>query len=487
VVTQDAFKFKVSLLCNFPFTDHINFYISSRRMCCARSRSPPVTDSTVQGLFSEVLAAPNGAPLTVYGTDLSGPLVVGGITMANCPSVDETVFEESLASIRLAKTTCWLENVPLGATSVDAGSSEQLPFQIINGTVQTVSSYGEFKDAMQDPAPGDFFLLKGFTVDLSSDDQANGGQHVLWMRNGEHNATPLNPIALIGYPGDPAKFVVDGVDNGNRAIGLQNTGWTIANLDFDTYWTTLEADGEARIIGNRIRGMTGPRDYSGSGTINAGGESKGGFIAGNVIFGGGTESRFDHAIYIQDCPSDKGWTVEWNHVVDNNFARGPQIVVNHQTPRCGTEGQNKSVASHTISNNVVDTSLYPGRCIGVAHYGWQPEYNSKPPGTVYVENNFLINCGFAEFGPVDSRGDSRAGAAIHVARGGMVIRGNTFYKADAGIALGTPTTQNHPDVGWLHTYVTDNTFIDSNESAIIEISLHPDIKDDITVENNVIR
>jgi len=453
--------------------------------CVVQNRIPVVTNSEL-GLFSDVLAAPNGVPLTVYGTDLAGPLVVGGVAMTNCPSIDETVFEETLASIRLAKTTCWLENLPLGETYIDAGSSETLPFLVINGNVQTISSFGQFKAAMQDPIPGDFFLLKGFTADMATDGQTNGGQHILWMRRGEHDATPLNPIALIGYPGDPARFVVDRKSNGgNRAIALDNEGWTLTNLDFDTFWQAIRARGEGRIIGNRVNGMTGPQTESGAGTIGVQGDYRGGQILGNIVTGARTGWRFDHAIYLGGCPVNKGWTVAWNHVVDNDFARGPQIMINSQPPRCDEGAQNKSLASHTISNNIVDTSSAPGRCIGTNSYGWQHEYNSKPPGIMYIENNFLINCGVAEGGD-DSFGDSTIGAAVYDRAGNARIRGNTFYKADYGISIGSSHFQSHPE-GWLQTIVSDNTFIESNDSAIIKLFLHPNLSDEVTIENNDIR
>ena len=135
--------------------------------------------------------------------------MVGGVTMANCPIVNETVYEVAPTGVRLAKTTCWLENLPLGDTTIAAGSSCPLDFKVIEGTVTTIETFDQFDAAMEDPVPGTIFLLKDFTTTLSQDGRTNGGSHTLWMREDEHDASQDNPIGLIGYPGAPAKFVVD--------------------------------------------------------------------------------------------------------------------------------------------------------------------------------------------------------------------------------------------------------------------------------------
>ena len=210
----------------------------------------------------------------------------------------------------------------------------------------------------------------------------------------------------------------------------------IANLDFDTVWNTLALQGDNRAVGNRIYGMHGPKFGSGTGTVTAGGESIGGAILGNIIHGGESNWRFDHAIYLSDCPSERGWTVAWNYVYGNNFARGPQVIINHQSPRCGTGAENKSLASHFVRNNTIDTSNYRGRCLGINSFGWDPEANPEEPGWSYMDNNDLIECGF-EGNETDSFGDGRNGPAIQISRGGVFIRHNRLYASEVEMQVGT--------------------------------------------------
>jgi len=442
----------------------------------------PIQQNSVdEPAFVDMVAAPNGAPVSIFGTDVNGPLIVGGITMANCPIINETVYQVSETNTRLAKTTCWLEGVPQGTTTIKAGNSDEVPFTVNNGAVSTISSFAEFDAVMADPQPGDVFLLKGFSTDLMVDGKANGGKHTLWMRNAEHNGTEMMPISLVGYPGEPAKFIVSSATaNANRAISLQNNWWTISNLDFETVWNSIGVDGEHRVVGNRVSGMIGPKYASGTATISAGGQSKGGYILGNTIFGGATNWRFDHAIYLSDCPDEKGWVVDWNYIHDNNFARGPQIVINHQPPRCGTGLENKSLASHYIRHNTVDTSFYRGRCIGINSFGWDPEQNPDAPEWAYIENNDLIDCGFVGT-EVDAFGDSRNGPAISVARGGAFIQNNRLYRAYGGILLGRGGGR---EVKNFLGAVVKNNQIDVELG--LDFYVDPAIADKVTFENNII-
>jgi len=442
----------------------------------------PVADTSINGFdFTDLTAAPNGAPVSLFGVNVNGPLIVGGVTMTNCPFINETVYQVPETGTRLAKTTCWLEGLAQGNTTIKAGGSSELPFIVNNGSVSTITSFAEFNSAMADPVPGDVFLLKGFTTDLAVDGKTNGGKHTLWMRDGEHNGTEQMPIALIGYPDDPAKLVVSSITaNANRSISLQNNWWTVSNLDFETVWNAIGARGQSRIVGNRVNGMTGPKAGSGTGTITGGGQSKGGHILGNTIFGGASNWRFDHAIYLSNCPDEQGWVVGWNYIYDNDFARGPQIIINHQPPRCGSGLENKSLASHFVQYNTVDTSRYRGRCIGINSFGWDHESNPNQPDWSYIENNDLLDCGFVG-SERDSFGDARQGAALFVSRGGAFVRNNRFVRAQEGIQIGHAGTSV---VNNLLGAVVDNNQIDLESGDAIFV--RGVIADRVTVGDNPI-
>jgi len=224
--------------------------------------------------------------------------------------------------------------------------------------------------------------------------------------------------------------------------------------------------------------MIGPKYASGTATIAAGGESKGGHILGNTIFGGATNWRFDHAIYLSNCPDEQGWVVDWNYIYDNNFARGPQIVINHQPPRCGTGLENKSLASHYVRHNTVDTSFYRGRCIGINSFGWDPDLNPDAPEWSYIENNDLIDCGFVGT-EVDNFGDRRSGPAISVARGGAFIQNNRLFRAHGGISLGTGNIRGAKN--FLGAVIKNNQM---DVELGKEFYIDPNIADKVTFENN---
>ena len=187
-------------------------------------------------------------------------------------------------------------------------------------------------------------------------------------------------------------------------------------------------------------------------------------MLGNTITGGASNWRFDHAIYMLDCPVDIGWTVEWNYIHGNDFARGPQISVNHQIPRCGLGSENKSVASHYIRNNTVDTTSYRGRCIGISAFGWQPENNNTMPNPTFIESNDLINCGYS--GPEnDQHGDARNGSAIYASEGGANISGNRLINSAGGIYIGSPKVLSSPEI-FVDTLVEGNEIDDMTASEI---------------------
>lgn len=393
----------------------------------------PVND-LIHPYFTDMVAAPNGAPVTVYGPEVTGPIQIGSQLMTNCQTIDETVYIVPQTGRRLAKTTCWIENAPVGVTTIQAGNSGPMPFCINTGTVQTITSHAQLDAAMVNPQPGDVFLLQGFVTDLATDGRVNGGQSTIWMRPGEHNGTAKMPITLLGYPGNPAKFQVSSFSYQNdRALELDNTGWVVANLDFDTVWSSILTSGDHRIVGNRFRSMTGPKRNAGTGSVSVESEDVEAKVLGNIIHGGRSEWRFDHAIYMKGCPDQAGVQCICNYLYDNKFSRGPQISINHQPPRCGDEQNNKALASHFVQWNTVDTTTMRGKAIGINSFGW---YSSNPnmPGWTHITDNDLINGGYE--GPDDDiHGDARKSWAINISRGAAFIQRNRLYNSNNGILI----------------------------------------------------
>ena len=375
--------------------------------------------------FLDMLAAPVGAPITVYGPATGNTIVVGDRTLTDCPITNETVYDIAETGRRLAKTTCWLKDVPLGKTTASG-----LSFTVIKGRVRTIKNFAAFKAAMANPQPGDVYLLKSFTASKANG-KANGGNSSLWMRGGEHHG----PIALVGYPGAPATFKTGAYHvNFKNSLKLDNNNWTVSNLTFDNRWMSAEFKGPHRIVGNRFKGLQNfPKAGSGTGTVVLSGNRSGGSFLGNVVNGGRSQWRFDHALYLSDCPDRKGWNVGYNYIHSNSFGRGPHISINHQPPRCGKPPTVKILAQHTIHNNTIDSSFYRGKCIGQNSVGrWEKISPAAQKPTLILRND-LIECGFANKTERDHYNDLRRGDAINISRGGAVIWNNRLYRPEGEI------------------------------------------------------
>lgn len=440
---------------------------------------------TAHAEFLDMMAAPNGAPLSIYGDNVDGPIVVNGQVMTNCPTINETVYEVTETGRRLAKTTCWLAGVPEGPAIVSAGDSEPLDFVLNTGTVHVVESFAAFKAEMKNPKPGDVFLLKGFTTNLTTDGKANGGKASLWMRSGEHNGTEAMPIALIGYPGDPATFQTDSYHvNYNKSFQIQSKWWIIANISLDNGWNGGAFYDTTRIVGNRFNSMKQfPKGGQGFGSVILGGGKNGGHFLGNTVYGARSGWRFDHAIYLSGCPNETGWMVGHNYIYDNDFGRGPQLVVNHQVPRCGSPPATKTLAQQTIYQNTIDTSTARGRCIGQNGLGWYPDEDPVAPEPTIIDGNDLIGCGYSG-DELDHYGDRRRGGALTISRSGALITNNRLYRCDGCIGFGMAGSESNAFKQFQDTLVEANQVDSVNGGTGIGAPEH--LLPKLTIKNNIL-
>jgi len=390
--------------------------------------------------YTDIISGPNtggkdnaGVFVRAYGKGFGASRGASTVTIGGGLASGYQVWSDTEISFQLGS------NARTGSIVVNSttGQSNPLPFTVRAGRIFFVNinspsnpGSGTFSDPWRSPksfydsaAAGDTVYIRAGTYS-GTYGYPNGSANLM-MRHGTGSGytaagTQSMPIAWLGYPGETALFSAPG-PTGNTANIRGWLGdsvdkapdWTvIGNLSFLAYNGCISAGGTSsaahgwRIVGNKCEGLTRTSQLQ-TGTIVPGGNySK---VLGNVIHGGRTGDKLDHAIYSMSCSTDV--EIAWNHVYDNNFAAGPLISVNYESNRCAT-GQYAGVAS--IHDNIIDATNYPSRCV----YAYDQSFNYGDPVTpvTKVYNNIFISCG----GP-------GADGALVMRNGAMEAYNNTFY------------------------------------------------------------
>jgi len=425
--------------------------------------------STVQAeavlLFSDIESGPNtgwstdepnkGAAVSIWGygfgdTQGSSFVSVNGIAIES--NTDYAVWGEYWPTQYFQRITFWLNgDVPLGAgeitVTVDGVQSNPLPFTVRDGNIFFITESNPGGDGSHDNpydvrnsdsdwvdgmVPGDIYY---FRDGLIYDEKYNGGNSIIWIRNSEPSGTADMPIALLGYPGETPEMSIPIVDsNFNNGVKLDNNYIVFSGFLIDSEWAAASVRGDFnRLIGIDAIGLKNYH-FSGTGILVSGSNSQhsgdGNVILGNAIHGGNSQNRFDHAIYLSGCSDNTGVKVGWNHIYDNDFGRGPIIVVNHQENRCD-DGQ--VLDAHFIFNNIIDCNAQRSRAIGV--YDLSYDDGEEAPEPTYVYNNLVISCG--TFDDTDSHVGYTA-AMSQSARGEAHFYYNTLYDAGyVGFRIGS--------------------------------------------------
>lgn len=390
--------------------------------------------------YTDIISGPNaggkdnaGVFVRLYGKGFGASRGTSTVTVGGGAVSGYQLWTDTEISIQLGA------NAKTGSIVVNGGTgqSNALPFTVRSGRIFFVDvnspsnpGSGTFSDPWRSPksfydsaAAGDTVYLRAGTYS-GTYGYPNGSANLV-MRHGTGSGytaagTQSMPIAWLGYPGETALFSAPGpTGNTSNIRGWPGDAvdkapdWTvIGNLSFLAYNGCISAGGTNsaahgwRIVGNKCEGLTRTSQLQ-SGTIVPGGNYA--KVLGNVIHGGRTGDKLDHAIYSMSCSTDI--EIAWNHIYDNNFATGPLISVNYEGTRCA-DGQYAGVAS--IHDNLVDATNYPCRCV----YAYDQSFNYGDPVTpvTRVFNNVFISCG----GPGD------AGALV-MRNGAMEAYNNTFY------------------------------------------------------------
>lgn len=319
--------------------------------------------------------------------------------------------------------------------------------------------------------PGDLYYFRDGEI---YDGNYNGGQSNIWIRSSEPSGTASSPISLLAYPGEKPMFVVPTVEsNFNRSIQFSNQHMVFSGFSIDSEHVGANMAGDfLRFIGNDVIGVKN-KYGSGTGIINSGNLSAhsgdGNKFFGNAIHGGNSKDRFDHALYVSGCSDDGGVEVGWNHFFDNDFGRGPIIVVNHQQDRCDV-GQ--ILDAHFIFNNIVDCNAQRSRAIGV--YDLSYDDGEEAPEPTYVYNNVIISCGTFDGNNTEHIG--WAPAMYQSARGTAHFYNNTLYNSGyTGFSIGERATKSSIRNNIIHMTpdvpgATGNHYVAIDDESVVTLS-----------------
>ncbi|CAM2063718.1 Disaggr-assoc domain-containing protein [Sulfidibacter corallicola] len=452
-------------------------------------------------LFSDMESGPKsgwsaaepqkGAAITIWGKGFglergTSYVTVNGIALT--ADTDYAVWAESWPTPFYQRITFWLnENMTSGAggitVTIDGTESNSLPFTIQAGRIffitadndngeGTIDNPFDIKDTrsgarwVSNMQPGDIYYFRD--TDPYTE-MADGGKSILWLRDTAPSGQAGNLIGLIAYPGEKPLFSIP-VYNSNFHRGYQasNDYMVFSGFEIDSeYWTAKLAGDHHRFIGNNLIGVKNFYE-AGTGTLNVGGN--GNTVLGNAAHGGRSGNRLDHAIYLNGCAPDEGNYVGWNYLYDNDFGRGPILVVNHQENRCDSS---EILKSHFIFNNIIDCNPQRSRAIGI--YDLSYDSGEPEPDPTYVYNNIVMNCG--TYDPNDSEVGSAP--AMYHNNGHARFYNNIFHNSGyvgfsaGGSSLKLTThfrnnivtmTQDFPGNGGTTDYVEvdENTHLSNN-------------------------
>ena len=368
--------------------------------------------------FSDLTAGPNhgwsssepnkGAVVTLWGKGFASSrqssfVKVSGVKLSQNSDYPEAWGELGKPLPFLQRISFFLNSsVPIGAggisVTVDGLESNSVSFRVnddgriffvdINASTSGSGAHG---DPWSNPSSFIDTMSAGDTVYFREgiyDQKYNGGKQNIWIRSSEASGTEERPIAFVAYPGEQPMFdaLTNGTDDDfHTSFNFQNTWTTVSKMKMRARSSGVQGGSYSRIVGNDLIG--GQVFHSGTGIIVVGGD--GAKVLGNAVHGGSTANRLDHAIYINGCSPNLGVELGWNYSYDNNFDRGPMLVVNHQENRCSSSVYLKS---HYIHDNVVDCTKYPSRGIGLFDQSWD-DGDENEPETTYVYNNIVNACG----------------------------------------------------------------------------------------------
>lgn len=437
-------------------------------------------------------SATKGAVVTVWGFNLgtegdrgANYVSIGGQQLTTAASYVDTWGETSNPVRFLQSITFQLNNLMTDGdttitVTVDGKTSNALSFNIDSSNIyfasSTASSSGsgtyadpwdcsDFNDTL---SAGDVVYFRGGLYDFGC-----GGKANIYYRDSEPAGTINKRIVLTAYPNETPLFDSNTASssdaNFNKSFNIQQDYITVAKMTTEAWGAAIycEADG-CRAVGNNLEGSK--EHVLGEGIIVGGGDVV--EWVGNTTWGARSQNRLDHSIYINKCnpqPAIADAVVAYNYSYDNQYDRGPAIVVNLQESRCASNEYNAGVNIHSNWVDCRGGVAEESRGIGIFDVSWSDNPGEPLPGWADVYNNTLVDCGKS-----DVDGDH---AALYHNNG--LAR---FYKNLVYGSKGPATSATGTQGAGLHTSEwRDNIFIVESGADCLSTGAG------ITFDNNVYR
>lgn len=407
--------------------------------------------------FTDITSGPKtggqnnqGAFISIYGEGFgaqrnNSTVRIGGVEVANY-----VIWGENNAGARQLDLIVVQPgpNITSGniVVTVNAKASNGLPFTVRAGNIFFVipdapnasdTNPGTFAEPFETPyrqpgemSAGDLVYIKGGTLNNSDPRYPGWDCAICFFLDNDPNGTATNPVAWIGYPGDPP--VLGAPLPMRRGIFMDGAMqyYVIANMRFTHYGGTMELSGNShRIIGNySYDGI-----YSNGGVIGILGNSAHHKIYGNHLRNNGEpgDKLNGSGFYLQGFGTNEDIDFGWNHVEDQRGARAIQVYGHidndfidniriHDNLLSGSELNNMVLGGSDGSTNILGTIyVYNNIIIGAGDPGLRV---NDPNGTVIIQNNVLYNNG--------TPGVNGSTAQLYIERaaaGHITLRNNILY------------------------------------------------------------
>lgn len=374
-------------------------------------------------LFTDITSGPNtggqdnlGVFITLYGEGFgaqrgSSTVTIGGMEVAKYVLWgQDNAVARKLDSIVVQPGPNALSGDII--VTVGGAASNPQPFTVRSGRIYFVVSSapnasddnpGTFDQPFQSlyrprqsMQAGDITYVKGGTYS-TADPQNPGWDAILLLSPGtDANGTAEAPVAYVGYPGD---HPVLGSSTLRRGIYMDGAieFYVIANLEFSQYAGNLELTGNGhRVVGNYFHdGVNGEGCV-----IGVAGNSSRMKIFGNFMRdNGGTGDTSGHGLYIQGFGTNQDIDFGWNQIQDQRGRRAIQLF-GHTS---GDFMDNINIHDNLLSGSLRNNILLGGS-----------DGNTEVLGTVYVDNNIIVNSEWE-------------GLHINDSQGTVIIRNNVLY------------------------------------------------------------
>lgn len=413
---------------------------------------PPTTGAPVT-LYQDLVSAPAGAFVTVWGRSFGATQGTSTVELAGQP-VTVLSWSDTMVELKL----------PNNATSGDLrvrtslGLSGPLSVRVHTGRLLFVSTTGvdtnpgtelqpvrTFGQATRMARAGDVFYIRGgaYTSEHNFD--------AVWSLYDFPTGTQAQPIAIVAYPGE-----VPLLGNGSLRIFsfyrepntrlLEYLTFAKLHMRMACLGISAIASSHGRMVGNVALGATRECQdgvFTVAGGYSAGGTASDWKILGNTISNNGRYKQ-DHAIYIQGYGTNQDIEIAWNKITNEVGGRAIQIYGHTTGDRVervqihdneivddyrdgilvgGSDGGSMIVSDIRIYNNLITRA---GRCVdsGIRV--------SNPSATgVVIEHNTLVDNGSNLLTCDDSWRENFGQIAVLSATQ-VVVRNNILVKTSAG-------------------------------------------------------